>query len=188
MKFQEAQKEVLKTLSSKPFLDRIKEEDPNMVKYIPAFKEINAAGFLTINSQSGKQSRGKASVHTGKPYVINERAYMEGFLKEDQAEQFIKNMALHTDKNAILITSCKEANIPPALDIPLTVTESAGNMTINTHMSTVLPETVMTVYRKQLHLNKSEKAVYVFCWDTKWNRAAMSKDGLFKDILRSLKI
>ncbi len=158
-----------------------------MVKHIPIFEEINKLGFLTTNSQAGKQRRGKKSFHTGKPYTIHERAYMDGFLQESHAQEFILKMALNTDKVAMYVTSCKDPTIPRSLDIPLTITESGGKKDVTTHMSTVLPEAVMTMFRKQVHLNKSEKVVYVFCWDPIWNRPAMSKDGLFRDILQALK-
>ena len=187
MKFQDAQKEILKTLSSKDFYERIKEEDPNMVKFIPTFREINRLGFLTLNSQAGHQTKGRKSYTTGKPYKISERAYMDGFLKEDHAERFLKEIALTTDKIAIYISACKDPNIPSKFDIPLTITESDGKTEVNTHMSTAIPETVLAHFRKQVHLNKSEKAVYIFCLDPIWNRPASRKDGLFSEILQALR-
>lgn len=187
MKFQEAKKHTLQTLSSEAFRKDIQEEDPKMVKFIPTFLEINRLDFLTTNSQAGHYQKGK-SVFTGKPYTSSERAYLEGFLPEAKAEQFIKNMALHTDKNAIYVPSCSSLDIPRKLDIPLTITESEGKQEIHTHMSTAVPTSLTDMLRKQLKLNKSEKVVYIFCWDNMWNRPASKKNGLFSEVIRILKM
>jgi hypothetical protein len=84
------------------FAEKIKEEDPLMVKYLPLLQKINKAGFLTINSQAGHHSKGK-HYQTGKPYELTERAYLIGFMLEKDAAKFIKAMAIQTDKNAIFL-------------------------------------------------------------------------------------
>ena len=187
MKFKLAKKYALQRIASDDFKKNIEDEDPNMVKFIPIFLEMNQLDFLTTNSQAGHSHKGK-SVFTGKEYILSERAYLEGFLPEAKAERFIKEIALHTDKNAIFIPSCKELDISSKLDIPLTITESAGKQEINTHMSTAVPSSLTDMLRKQLKLNKSEKVVYIFCWDTIWNRLASKKNGLFTDVIRILKM
>ena len=65
--------------------------------------------------------------------------------------------------------------------------EKNGETTVSTHMSLVLPESVWEMYRKEAHLNKTEKVVYIICWDTKWNRNASGSLGLFNDVVRILK-
>jgi hypothetical protein len=42
-------------------------------------------------------------------------------------------------------------------------------------------------FRKEANINKTEKIVYVFCWDTKWNRDASNKTGLFTDVYKILR-
>lgn len=158
-----------------------------MLRFLPRFLEINQLDFLTTNSQAGHAQKGTSAI-TGKPYTSSERAYLEGFLPEAKAEQFIKNMALHTDKNAIFVPSCTSFDIPSNLDIPLTITESEGKQKINTHMSTAVPTSHTDMLRKQLKLNKSEKVFYIFCWDPMWNRLASNKNGLFSDVIRILKM
>lgn len=158
-----------------------------MLNHMGILKEINTCGFLTTESQAGRKTSGLSKIDT-KPYKISERAYITGFMKETQAELFIRNMALYTDKNAAYVPFCANSiHIPASLDIPLTITEKSGIVGINTHGSLALPESVWTRFRKEAHINKSEKVVYIFCWDTKWNRNAAGPSGLFRDVLRVLK-
>ena len=174
-------------MSSEEFLKRIEEEDETMLKHMAILREINASGYITIESQAGRFSKGAKSFRTGKPYEISERAYISGFMKEEAAAEFIKNMGIHTDKSAVMIPHCKGVEIPSALDIPLTATKSAGKTEVNTHASMALPIEVFTMYLKQAHINRSEKVVFIFCWDNQWNRDAAGAHGLFKDVLAQLK-
>ena len=61
MKFQDAQEKAVKMLSSKDFIERVKEEDETMVKHLAKLKDINKHGFLTVNSQAGRKEKGKSS-------------------------------------------------------------------------------------------------------------------------------
>lgn len=191
MKFSEAKKTILKELKSKEFLERIAEEDETMIKFIPSIIKMNECNYLTINSQSGGIIKGNKSVHTGKPYKIIQRSYVEGFMKKSDAESFMQKIHTKTDKNAIIIYPVSESvfsssAISSAFDIPLTMTLSMGKTNIDTHMSTIIPQEVYDQYLKQVHLNKSGDTCYVFCWDSKWNRPANLQGGLFKDILKEL--
>ena len=62
-----------------------------------------------------------------------------------------------------------------------------GEIKTDTHMSSALPFSVWESYRKQLHINKNEKIVFIFCWDLKWCRNASGPAGLFTDVLKILK-
>ena len=147
-----------------------------MVKHLPLLQKMNKHGFLTINSQAGNRSKGKG-------YEILERAYVVGFMKEKDAEQFIKNMAIRTDKNAIYVPVCNET--PSSLDVPLTITKK-DDVTVNTHMSTSLPKEAEEFFRKMASLSKSEKVVFIFCWDPMWCRLASRRNGLFTEVLKVL--
>jgi hypothetical protein len=93
-----------------------------------------------------------------------------------------------TDKNAAFIPFCDDKiNLPSNLDVPLTITKSEGEIRVDTHISMALQESVWNSYRKMANLNKSEKIVFIACWDTKWNRNASGANGLFTDIIKSLK-
>ena len=158
-----------------------------MLKCLSILKKINSYGYITTESQAGRKHSG-VSVLDGKPYTIQERAYICGFMLETFAPQFIKNVALYTDKNAIFIPYCEDSvYIPSNLDIPLTITTKDGKIEINTHTSSTLPKAVWESYRKSLHINKTEKIVFICCWDSKWNRNASKNLGLFNDIEKILK-
>ena len=188
MKFKSAISRSVKMFSSPEFIERIKEEDSTMLKHLNILKAINANGFITDESQAGLKRSGISKFLAGKKYEISERAYIAGFMLETKAINFIKNMSLSTDKNAIYIPFCNDnIFIPRSLDIPLTITKIAGKTEINTHMSVVLPESVWQSYRKRAHINKTEKVVFIECWDIKWNRNAAGSSGLFTDVLKILK-
>jgi hypothetical protein len=55
-----------------------------------------------------------------------------------------------------------------------------------THISAAIPQRAEDMFRKAVRLNKSEKVVYILCWDPEWNRLASNRDGLFRDVLKYL--
>jgi len=169
---------------SPEFIERIRDEDSTMLKHLPLLKKINEHGYITTESQAGNHQRGISKVD-GKPYELSERAYLSGFMLEEDAAIFIKNMSVYTDKNAMYIPVC-DADIPTSLDIPLTITRKQGTLTVETHMSTALPKEASDFFKKMVHLNKSEKVVFIFCWDPMWNRRASGRNGLFIDVYNTL--
>jgi hypothetical protein len=186
MKFKEAQKKAVEMFVSKDFIERIREEDPSMVKQLPLLQEINKLGFLTENSQAGRFSKGK-HYKDGLPYEIHERAYISGFMPESKAEEFIKEFNLKTNNNAVFIPICSDKIFLPAkFDIPVTYSIHNDKTKVDTHMSMALPNAQYEWYKKFLKLNKSEKVVYLLCWDTKWDYLASKKDGLFNNMIKVL--
>jgi hypothetical protein len=187
MKFKEAVKRAVDMFENdREFLERITIEDPTMAKQLPILKQINQLGFLTTESQAGLKRKGKSSIDS-KGYELYERAYISGFMKEEEAANFIKKMALHTDKNAIFVPKCSDAvAIPADLDIPLTTSKAKGKISVVTHASTAIPQSVEDMFRKGVKLNRTEKAVFILCWDPEFNRLASGKNGLFRDILKCL--
>lgn len=189
MKFSDALTHAVKKMQTPEFIKRIQEEDPTMHKHMAIIREINELGFLTDNSQAGKRTSGK-HYQSGVPYEIVERAYISGFMKRDAAIAFIRNMALHTDKNAMHVPFCGTEPYKTgsgALDIPLTAVTMKGVTTIETHMSTTISKLNEPHIRAQVNLNKRDPVVYVFCWDSQWCRKASGQKGLFADVLRVLK-
>lgn len=85
MTFIQAQNRWIRRMSSKKFQDRI----PMLENIQKFFLPINRLGFLTFDSQDGKQEQG-TSVLNGKPYLLMQRSYMMGFSKRPQAIAFIK--------------------------------------------------------------------------------------------------
>jgi hypothetical protein len=187
MTFGDAKKKAIAMFESPEFIESLRGEDPTMIKQLPLLKEINKHNFLTENSQAGRFSKGK-SWKDGKLYEESEKAYITGFMLEKDAETFIKNMSIHTDKNVIFVPMCEDSiNIPSKLDIPVTIVEKGGKIEVNTHMSSAIPKSLGESFKKQMGIDKSVNVVYLFCWDTKWNRLASGKDGLFTDVLKVLK-
>ena len=182
MKFNEAKAHAVALFNLAEFKERVNEEDATMLRQLATLQEINRNGFITVNSQAGAKAKGKHH-ETGKAYENIERAYLMGFMLETKAPEFIKNMGLKTDKNAVFVPVCSDdINLPSALDIPLTITTSAGTTKVDTHFSSALPKSAFDSFKKQVKLSKSEKVVFIFCWDSEWGRK-----GLFKDVLRILR-
>lgn len=178
MKFKDAQTFAINKFDSEEFLTRIKEEDDTMVKHLPILKKMNEKGFITTGSQAG-------SKHIGKTFIIEERAFVEGFMSYKQGVLFLKNMNLYTDKNAINIhMSDNPKFLNSELDIPLTISTKNNKTIIETHMPLYLPIRNMNLFKKEHKLNQDENVLYVFCWDPIWNRAASDKDGLFNVVYK----
>jgi hypothetical protein len=186
MKFKDALQHSVKMIGSHEFKERVIEEDKKMLKYIPFLQKINKYGFLTTDSQAGHKTSG-VSTEDGKPYQIEERAYIFGFMLEEKAADFIRDISIFTDKNAIYVPISKEDNILSSkFDIPLTINTAEKPVRVHTHMSPIIPSSVFEMYRKGSHIDKSEKVVYIFCWDPQWKRNATSPKGLFTDVLKVL--
>lgn len=189
MKFKEAVSKSVEHLSSPQFIERVKSEDETMLKHIGILKKINALGYITNNSQAGRGHKGISALEEdkGKIYEHSERAYIMGFMLESMAVEFIKEMALTTDKLAMSLPMCgDDVRIRAALDIPLTAVKMDGQTNITSHTWTAMPQSVWEQQRKELHIDKTEKIAFITCMDMKWNRNASGPSGLFTDVLKVL--
>lgn len=186
MKFKDAQTYAVHKFDSEEFLTRIKEEDDTMVQHLPLFKKMNEKGFITTGSQAGSKTKG-ISVINNKPYVTEERAFIEGFMPYKQAVLFLKNMNLHTDKNAVNVFISDNPNfLNSELDIPLTITTQNNKTKVETHMPLYLPINTINLFKNEHKINQNEDVLYVFCWDPIWNRNASEKNGLFTDVFKHI--
>ena len=184
MKFKDAQSMAIHKFNTDDFLTRIREEDDSMLKHLPILKKINEKGLLTTGSQAGRKQKGISFINN-KPYVMEERAYIEGFMPYKNAVSFLKKMNLHTDKNAVNVFISENPKFfKSELDIPLTILTQNNKTNIETHMPLSLPIHILNMFKKEHKINKGENVLYVFCWDPVWNRDASS--GLFADVLRNL--
>ena len=182
MKFKDAQTMAIHKFDTDDFLTRIKEEDETMLQHLPILKKMNEKGFITTSSQAGRKSGG-----VNKPYVMEERAFVEGFMPYKKAVTFLKRMNLYTDKNATNVFIYDNTKfVKSELDIPLTITTQNNKTNIDTHMPLSFPIHHFNLYKKSNKINLSENVLYVFCWDPIWNRNASNVDGLFSDVLRNL--
>jgi hypothetical protein len=185
MKFQAAVENWVDHLLSHKFKERVLEEDPTMLKHVPILAEINRHGFITNNSQAGRKYSYMDEMDKQR-YDHCERAYLEGFMLQSKAALFIKEMALHTDKVAHILHSTTDKttlDLPSSLNTPVTV----ENERTRTHMPNIVSDATWHRLRKQSHINKSERIVWVSCYDLTWNRSAVGPKGLFKEVLKILK-
>jgi hypothetical protein len=181
MKFADSKENRIKMFDSAQFLQRIKDEDERMLKYLEILKKINENGFITLESQAGQSRKTK-------DYTINEKAYIIGFVEESKAENFIKQLSLNSDKIAFIVYTVDDKfDIPAKFDIPLTIEKKNNEIKVVTHMSTIIPKSLLDIYKKEIKINKSEKVILLLCFDPKFNRDAKKKDGLFIDVIKSLK-
>ena len=184
MNFKEALQMAVHKFDTEDFLTRIKEEDDTMLKHLPILKKINEKGLLTTGSQAGRKQKG-ISVINNNHYVMEERAFVEGFMPYKTAVTFLTNMNLNTDKNAVnVFISDNPIFFKSELDIPLTILTQNNKTNIETHMLLSLPIHTLNMFKKEHKINKGENVLYVFCWDPVWNRNAST--GLFADVLRNL--
>jgi len=94
MKFKDAQTMAIHKFDTEDFLTRIKEEDETMLQHLPILKKMNEKGFITTQSQAGRKSGG-----INKPYVMEERAFVEGFMPYKKAVSFLHLLTFQTPFN-----------------------------------------------------------------------------------------
>lgn len=200
MKFDDARKEMVKYLSSDEFKGR--EDAQTTIPAIPILQEINKAGLLTTNSQTGEDEKG-FNKETKRYYHIVERAYIDGYMKRERALNLIEYLNAYTDKIAFFIY----VNPDPAFEklfyegpvkavpsIPVTVSGSSSKsykdikqLFPDTKIHTTLPQSTVDFYKKNAKLNKSEDVLWVTFIDPEYGRNALQKKGLFTVVLDALK-
>jgi hypothetical protein len=190
MKFQDAQKFVIKYLESDSFKNR--EDAQDTIIAIPLLKTINTKGFITQDSQQGINSSGYNS-STGLYYSMKERAYVNGFMKQKDTQKFISWMNTYTDKIAFIVYQVDndiDFSILPF--IPVTVSATGKNknelnhFVPNTRIRTILPENDIKFLKKTSKLSLKEQIDYISVIDPVYGRKAMNKNGLLSDIIFGL--
>jgi hypothetical protein len=188
MKFEDAQKFMIKYLSSSKFANR--EDAQTTLSSLSLITDMVKHGFITENSQEGVQIKGKKYI-TNEPFVINERAYVCGFMREFDGELFMRLFSSKSDKVCLIIPRLNiqesDINFDKNKNIPLTVSIKSDNKyKVYTSQTTWLPAFIYDLKKQHVKLNKSEKVVYILCYDPLYNRKASSKNGLHNDILKIL--
>lgn len=200
MKFDDARKEMVKYLDSNDFKER--EDAETTIPAIKILQEINKAGLLTTNSQTGEDEKGYDK-ETKKYYHIVERAYLDGYMKRERALKVIDYLNTYTDKIAYFIfvnadpAFAKlffEGSVKAIPSIPVTVSGSSiksqadiKDLSPFTTMPTTLPKSTVDLYKKHVKLNKSEDVLWVTFIDPEYGRNALKKNGLFTVVLDTLK-
>lgn len=186
MKFSDARQRMIKYLQSEDFTSREDAQTTNTDNLI----QINKKGFLTENSQEGILHSG-FNKDTQKYFLIKERAYVTGFMKNSEVEEFVNRINNTTDKVAFsIIPSVKEESS----FITVTVSASAESkaklkttpLTPATKLFTSLPDEVLKSIKKSVHINQTEAVSLVAVFDPVYGRKATSVKGVFKDILNHL--
>ena len=178
----------IKLLQSQRFLNRVRDEDPYMIPIIPSLISINKLGFITIDSQSGRKESG-ISYLDGLPYLLLYRSYVFGVMTSQLAKLFISRFN-YPHLHSIIVPIVNNAEPSVANDIPLTISRKKDGDTIITHMSKVLPKRIASNYLAQAgfdtRYDSKTDLVFIFCWDSKWLRPALHKNGLFTSIIKTL--
>jgi hypothetical protein len=198
MKFADAQKKMIDYLGSSEFSER---EDANTtISSVPILQKIIKKGFITQNSQEGIITSG-FNKETQRYYHIEERAYLMGFMKRDDAIKFVEWMNTNTNKISFIIHIDYSKEYENILDkghdgffskIPVTVSNSAAKKTDIKKLYPVT--TILTAYtpsmidftKKTVHLDKSQSVHYIVVIDPVYGRHATSAHGIYKDVIKGL--
>ena len=190
MKFQDAQKLVIKYLDSNSFKNR--EDAQTTINAIPLLKTINSKGFITEDSQQGINSSGYNS-SSKLYYTIKERAYVNGFMKTKNAKKFISWINNYTDKIAFIVYQVDndiDFSILPFITVTVSATgknkNELTNFISNTRIRTVLPEKDITFLKKNYKLNMTDSIEYISVIDPVYGRKATNVKGLITSIIDGL--
>jgi hypothetical protein len=190
MKFQDAQKFVIKYLDSDSFKNR--EDAQTTINAISLLKTINSKGFITENSQQGINSDGYNSL-SELYYIIKERAYVNGFMKTQNAKKFTSWINTYTDKIAFIIYKTdSDIDFSELPFVPVTISASGinkkelTNFIPVTKIRTVLPESDIKFLKKKSKLNLKESIEYISVIDPIYGRKSTNSKGLFTDIISGL--
>lgn len=160
-------------------------EDATMAKARPILAKINAAGFVTVDSQMGKKEQYNSVFHKGFVSVEWQRSYIEGFMARDKAQAFMLRMDL---VGGAAVYVCEHASRNPsdkvfgnAYRVPVTRhTEPGGTFractrqpmlprTLHGQWVNLLPETKL---RSDAHAMEAvaPEVVQVTVVDMQWGR------------------
>jgi hypothetical protein len=197
MKFTDAQTKVIEYINSSDFLDRSDTQDT--IASISILEKIIKGGFLTDGSQEGMCKSGY-NTETNKYYRIEERAYVSGFMKKENARKFVERFNTETEKIAFIIQIDSTNDFdtlfytkPSAVSsIPVTVSNSATtrsgikSLYPDSSIKLVWPINTLNAIKQNVYLNKGEAVEYVVCIDPVYCRKGTNVKGLYKDIIKIL--
>lgn len=192
MRFATKQKQMINTLKSSEFQER--EDAVTTIPSLAFLLEINKLGMITTNSQEGIILEGY-NPDSKKYYKIEERAYLEGIMKIEEANRFVAKINETTDKVAFLVRSetCKEykklydENKNPKIPLTISGTSSTKNGKKDMKYFTSMPLAIPDVYMQKDFKDISEKVELVFVFDPKYGRKASLKSGLYSAVIQTLK-
>jgi len=195
LSFSEAQEWLIDHLDSAIFKKRDNAGDT--ISSIPILQKIVKEGMITENSQEGTISK-SFNKESKMFYKIKERAYLSGFMKHAKSFKFVDWINTYTDKVAF-IPAIVPKNIDTSIrknttSIAVTIGTSSktqiseNNYTKETSMPQYLDEETFHNIKKNSNIKKDENVYLICIFDPKYGRLASSKDGLYSDVLKALKI
>lgn len=171
--FAKAQQVMVEYLGSAEFAGL--EDAHDTVPQVRFLQDINRNGFLTIDSQQGSDNA-----------LDLERAYVCGFMRPNHYERALHAMnQLRSDKLLLNIPVATEKDFK-ARRIPLTIDKRTHEAFTTNAM--FVPSMDFRFLKKQAGLKPGEAVLLVLAMDPKWGRAATSKQGLYHDLIRALKM
>jgi len=195
LSFEKAKEWLIDHLESDIFKGR--EDAGNTLSSVPILQEIVKHNMITENSQEGVISKGY-NEESKKFYVIKERAYLSGFMKHPAALKLVNYLNTYTDKVAF-VTMVVPREVEGDLrdigaNISVTVQASAKTAEKATNFTTfsIAPQFIDTggfaFMKSTSNIREDEKVHLVLCFDPQYGRLASSKDGLYADVLKGLKL
>ena len=199
MKFADAQRKMIEYLNSEEFKGR--EDAKETVDSTHILQQIIKGGIITTGSQEGIITTG-FNPDSKLYYRIEERAFITGFMKLEQAHVCMNYINTYTDKVGFIIRSESskdfekeffEGDTKALSSIPVTVSgTSKTNTTIKilypfSQLQLVLPSSIVDSQKKEAHLNKSDSCVFITVFDPVYGRKATNKAGLYNAVLDALK-
>lgn len=197
LSFSESQEWLMNHLNSAAFKKR--ENAGNTISSIPILQKIVKDGMITQNSQEGIISKGFSKI-TNNFYKIKERAYLSGFMKRDKSFEFVNWINTYTDKVAFITavipddidSDIRRTTTPIAVTVGVSsktkIIENPTNYTVDTVIPQFIDEDTFHNIKRGSNLKHSENVDLVSIFDPKYGRLASSKDGLYNDVLKGLKI
>lgn len=171
LSFAEAQQAMIAYLDSDEFITREDAEDtvPNRAK----LQKLCSLGLITVDSQQGSKND---------QYQYVERAYVFGFMRPVMAEQVNQDLARNQSDKMFLILPVSHIADTREQRIPLTIDRNKMATSSSTHIE----KPYFDFGKSNARIRKSEKVVFVLCFDPVWARPATSPHGLYKDLMKAL--
>lgn len=194
MRFSTKQKKTIDFLKSDEF--KKKEDAKSTIPSLKFIIKINEYGLITTGSQEGLINSGY-NKDSEMYYRIEERAYLEGIMKIDLAYKFIERFNEKYDKIAFIrhtdfskeYLKAVESNKEKISTIPITI---AGSAEKKEDIKRLYYDSSVPICLPFSYLNKDiqemiKEVKEVIIIDPKYGRRADSKDGIYNEIIETLK-
>lgn len=146
---------------------------------------INDLGLITYNSQDAiDQETGEVKTY--------ERSYLEGFMLPERAQPFVEMVNMFSDKVAYRMggtldptTSMAQTLLLPTIAVAKHQDEH-GSWYTGMALKLDMKQRVIDRLKKEAQIPDEVPVTKVVVFDPKWGRTAISKNGLFKEVIKAL--